>query len=290
MRGIGYRLRRAAAECERQMSSSNESSPGPQRRGRRDAVLIGLFVVVAVVLALRSPIRQPLAYHDFADQRTLLGVPNFMDVFSNLLFLVAGLWGMVAGFRRAPTHDQPWEVWAWRTLFLGIGLTFLGSGFYHLAPDNLRLFWDRLPMTICFSSLFGLLLAERVSMPFGRRTFALWLLFGAGSALYWHLGERAGDGNLAPYALVQLYPLLALPLMLLLYPPRYTRAGDLWLAIGCYAVAKVFELLDRPIFELGHLISGHSLKHLAAGVATLLIVRMALRRERYSGAQRPAEQ
>ena len=57
------------------------------------------------------------------------------------------------------------------TLFEGVALTALGSGYYHLAPDNARLVWDRLPMTIGFMGLLAAVLAERVSVPVARRLF-----------------------------------------------------------------------------------------------------------------------
>jgi hypothetical protein len=37
-------------------------------------------------------------------------------------------------------------------LFAGVTLSSLGSSYFHLAPDNARLMWDRLPMTIAFIS------------------------------------------------------------------------------------------------------------------------------------------
>jgi len=39
-------------------------------------------------------------------------------------------------------------------------------------------------------------------------------------------------------------------------------------------LAKVFELLDDMIHSWGEVVSGHTLKHLAAGVAVWLIARM----------------
>lgn len=47
---------------------------------------------------------------------------------------------------------------------------------------------------------------------------------------------------------------------------------------GLYVLAKALEALDRPIFELGHIVSGHTLKHLAAAGAGYWILRMLLMR------------
>jgi hypothetical protein len=75
------------------------------------------------------------------------------------------------------------------------------------------------------------------------------------------------------YAAVQVYSALAL-LLALLFPPRYTRGSDLAAVVGFYALAKVLEILDKPIFSLGHIVSGHTLKHLAAATAAYWILRM----------------
>ncbi len=92
--------------------------------------------------------------------------------------------------------------------------------------------------------------------------------------LYWHVTD-----DLRPYAMAQFFPLLAMPLLMALFPARFTRGPDLLLAIGCYVAAKVLEELDLAIFGLGQLTSGHTLKHLAAAMGAWLLVRMLRRRQ-----------
>jgi len=58
-----------------------------------------------------------------------------------------------------------------------------------------------------------------------------------------------------------------------LFPARYTH-GDLVMAMGFYAPAKIFEVTDQQIFNLGHIISGRTLKHLTAGTGVYWIFRM----------------
>ena len=134
-------------------------------RGIRIAILIGTTaVVVAVVFALPR-VAQPISYHDFADQRRLLGVPNFMDVASNLAFLVAGLYGLriLGRSRFADTRERlPYAI-----LFAAVIVTCFGSAYYHLAPNNATLFWDRLPMTLAFMSFLSAVITERVSVRAG---------------------------------------------------------------------------------------------------------------------------
>jgi hypothetical protein len=67
---------------------------------------------------------------------------------------------------------------------------------------------------------------------------------------------------------------VGVPLLVLLFPPRYTRTGDLVGIAGFYVLAKVFEVSDREIFALGGLVSGHTMKHLAAALATYWLLRM----------------
>ena len=118
---------------------------------RHSVVVVAVFGAVAAVLA-GPAVPQPLAYHNMADQRSWLGIPNALNVLSNLPFAVVGVMGLAAIFgsdvdRRVPFHDS-WERWPYAALFAGVVLTTVGSSYYHLAPDNARLVWDRLPMTV----------------------------------------------------------------------------------------------------------------------------------------------
>jgi hypothetical protein len=240
-------------------------------------LVLGFALGIAALLVPRTP--QPLSYHHFADQRTCLSIPNFSDVASNLLFLIAGISGLafLAGKSSRDQFIDPRERWPYAFVFLGLALTAFGSAYYHLAPDNARLVWDRLPMTVVFMSLVSALIAERINVKLG-----LWLLpaliaTGAGSVIAWQVSEQRGAGDLRFYAAVQLYALLAL-LAALLLPARYTRGGDLLVVLSFYVLAKVLEAADRQMFALGNLLSGHTLKHLAAGGAGIWILRMLEKR------------
>ena len=247
-------------------------------RGRL-SILAGLALAAVAALACLPPLPQSLAYHHFADERTILGVPNFLNVVSNLPFLFVGMGGLWFVFRqRAGTGTaflDPVERWPFVLFFLGVGLTAFGSSYYHLDPNNDRLLWDRLPMAVAFVSLFAAVLGERIDVKLGVRLLSPLVLLGLGSVLYWHWTEQRGRGDLRPYYFVQFYPLLALPLLLLLLPPRYTRTSDLFVALGWYVLAKVCEHPgDAVIYELSHEISGHTLKHLAAAAGAYWILRM----------------
>ena len=250
---------------------------------RSAALLIILTAVVAVVFALLPRFPQPQVYHSFADQRSALGIRNFGDVVSNLPFAVVGLWGLTFLLRLKPDElserflDRR-ERWPYLLVFIGLLLTAFGSSYYHLFPNNIRLVWDRLPMTIMFMSMVVSVIAERISVRAGMGLLPILLLLGAGSVIQWYMSELSGHGDLRLYTAVQVYSALVL-LIALALPSRYTQGTDLAVVVGFYVLAKALELLDKPIFNAGHLVSGHTLKHLAAAGAGFWILRMLQKRK-----------
>lgn len=242
----------------------------------RLGLLIG--VSAAFIIALFFIPRVPLGpdYHIFADQRMFLDVPNCLDVLSNIPFVLVGAWGVISLLRmsRSSSFLESRERIPYLVFFAGVALTGIGSGWYHLVPVHSRLIWDLLPMTFSFTSLLSAVVVERISVKVG-----LWMLvplnaLGAASVLYLHLTALGGHGNLGPYLFVEFFPVIPIAMMVVLFPPRYTRTGDLGIAFFCFVLAKFFELLDRQIYSLGSIISGHSLKHLTAALACYWILRM----------------
>jgi hypothetical protein len=251
-------------------------------------VLLGLTVVAAAATFAAPRLAQPRWYHQFADQRTLLHIPHALNVLSNLPFLLVGILGVwFVGSRAARREGGPFsdagERLRFGVLFAAIALTGLGSAYYHANPGNERLVWDRLPLAVAFMAFFALTLAERVH-PRAAVLFLPLALLGGASVLYWHLSEVHGFGDLRLYLFVQLFPLLATPVILLLFPARYTRSGDLVAALLCYLLAKVLELLDAQIYTQGGLVSGHTLKHLVAGLSGAWLLYMVIKRRPVSPA------
>jgi hypothetical protein len=246
---------------------------------RHGWALVGILALAAAGVWLVPPIPQDPAYHRFADGRALLGVPNALNVLSNVPFTLVGILGIVAllGPRRISFVD-PSERRAYVVFFIGVLFTGLGSGYYHLAPDNERLVWDRLPMTVAFMALLSAVVAERVGVREGTRLLVPFVTIGLVSVLLWHFTERAGAGDLRLYALVQFLPLVVVPVLMGLYRSRYTRGTDIFGVVLLYGLAKVFELGDAIVLGLGHLVSGHTLKHLSAAAATWLVLRMLTKR------------
>lgn len=232
-------------------------------------VVLFVLSIVAVVLCL-PPIAQDAAYHDFGDKRPFFGIANFFDVASNLLFIVFGAMGLCYVLPK----KQAAEKWLWATFFVGAILVGVGSGYYHLNPNNATLVWDRIPMTISFMSFFALIIMQYINARLGSILAPLLLLLGVGSVWYWNYTESLGQGDLRPYILVQFLPLLLIPCIIWLSPTRSRSVKYLWFTLGWYAAAKVFEHYDKEFYALtGYMVSGHSIKHLAAamGVYTMLL-------------------
>ncbi len=236
-------------------------------------LLGGLGLAAAAGLAAVPPMMQDQSYHAFADARTLLGIPNFWNVVSNVPFVAVGAAGL-AFYRRDAAAT---------TLFVGILLTGFGSSYYHLAPDDSTLFWDRLPMTIGFMALLAGAIGERFGDAAGRH--ALWplLALGVASLLWWRW-----SGDLRPYVWVQFYPSLVLPI-LYLWIPATTGSAMLITAAALYGLSKAFEHFDAPLYAAsGDIVSGHTLKHLAAAAACCVLLRyIAQRRPLTSAAPAP---
>lgn len=236
--------------------------------------ILALFTAaLALAVAALPPISQPAEYHAFADTRSFFGVRNFFDVASNLGFLAVGLLGIAWLARDRDVFAAGAERWPWALLFCALVLTAFGSAYYHFAPDNSRLVWDRLPIAAGLMAVVAAMIAERVAARLGLFLLPLLIVVGIASVIYWNLTD-----DLRFYLFVQTYPLAAILLIALLYPPRYTRTHDLFAVFGLYFAAKLCEFYDKEIFALGKLISGHTLKHLLAALALYVLLRMLQKR------------
>jgi hypothetical protein len=245
----------------------------------RWSIISAICIAALAATAFLPPIPQPQAYHHFADQRTILGVAHALDVLSNLAFLISGLLGLLF-VMQAKTLDAGTR-WAFATLFFGLTLTSIGSGYYHLAPDNARLVFDRMPMIIAMAGFAGAVITDR----FGGAT--AWVVtpliaIGLWTVYLWNHSERLGRGDLRWYALYEALIILVGAMLLWLFPSRNGATPAFVIAVAGNIAAKLFELLDKQIFALGGIVSGHTLKHLSAGLAFLplvfLIRRIAKRR------------
>ena len=226
-------------------------------------VFLGLIAASLCALLLLPPILQDQSYHRFADKRTLLGVQNFWNVVSNFPFIAIGAVGLRQFYRDPATL----------ALFLGVFLTAFGSSYYHWNPNDDTLFWDRLPMTLCFMAILAVVVEERLNVRFGAALLLPLLATGILSLMLWRW-----TGDLRLYGWVQFFPCVALPLLFLVFPPRYTGTFYCLIAVLLYAVAKLFEFADHAVYR-SFILSGHTLKHLFAAAACLAILRYFQKRQ-----------
>ena len=244
-------------------------------------VKIGIifFIALAGISAIFTypPIPQDQDYFLFADTRSLGGIPNFGDVVSNIPFPIVGILGLLAlrkHWRDKTRFNHALEAIPFLVAFIGLVLLGPCSSYFHLAPANDTLVWDRLPMTLTFMAFFAIIIAERIDLKTGLTLLPVLLAVGIGSVIYWSVTESHGQGDLRAYALVQFLPVLIIPVILLLFNPLYSGGRHLIALIAWYGLAKVFEWLDIWIYAFTHhLVSGHTLKHLAAAVGIFGLVK-----------------
>ncbi len=231
------------------------------------------FITAVLILAMAAygPIAQPDGYHHFADQRTVFGIANGWDVLSNLGFLLVGAYGLMQ-WRQAERSVPGHVAYGW--FFGSIALTAAGSAWYHLAPDDTRLIWDRLPIALACGTLLAAELQRAYpDAGWARKCLAPLCCFAVAAVAWW-----VATGDLRPYLLIQVAPLVLIPALHWQSGAALDRRTAFVMAIVLYVVAKMFELADASALAAFQLISGHTLKHLFAIAAALVLVRQFSKR------------
>jgi len=244
------------------------TSDGPRISATRALPVLIVFVVVLALLA-HGPIAQLADYHAFADQRVWRGIPNAADVLSNLGFAVVGLFGMHVLWRRREWQTLGSARSGYGLFFVALLLTAFGSAWYHLVPDNARLVWDRLPIALACAGLLAAVWRE--TAPGSRWITPALAILAVFSVAWWRYTDLHGLGDLRPYLLIQFLPLILIPLLQWQHraPPAERRAYAI--AIALYVLAKLCELADHATFMSLALLSGHTLKHLLATLASAVV-------------------
>ena len=234
------------------------------------SILLGITLLAVLGIATLPAIAQEQIYHHFADQRTVLGIPNFWNVVSNIPFLIVGAMGINGMLRKNRLTLLSEISPVYLAYFLGIFLIGIGSGYYHLWPSNVTLVFDRLAMAVAFMAFFTIIISEFISERVGKRLFFPLLLFGLFSVGYWYFTESKGEGDLRLYVIVQFLPMLLIPLILLLFSPRFSHIALIWSALAAYLLSKVAEMSDEILYLVFGGVSGHSLKHLFSALSVYL--------------------
>jgi len=235
-------------------------------------------VGIMAIMAVHGPIAQPPHYNEFADQSVAAGIPHAADVLSNIGFAFVAIWGWLTLWPRRASAQLRSGWPGYRLFLIGLFLTAFGSAFYHLAPDNARLIWDRLPIALaCAGLIVGVRGDTRPGLNTEIEAIALALLAVA-SVAWWVYTARSGADDLRPYLLLQGLPLILIPLWQAIYrAPRADRIAFA-AAMALYVAAKVAEVLDHRIANTLGFVSGHTLKHLIATAATAAVVWALTRR------------
>lgn len=263
------------------MSSTLTLSPASRISRLLTAAILALLVGAALLL---GPIEQPADYHDFADRHALWGIPHAQDVLSNLPFALVALWGWwrLAVRGRSGCRSAAWA--GYRLFLVGLFLTALGSAFYHWAPDNARLVWDRLPIALDCAGLLAGVWSDTHRRN-GADAAACLALVAVLSVAWWYFGQLAGRGDLRPYLILQAVPILLIPLWQFVHRASLEDRWRFGGALLLYVVAKLAELNDHALLAVTGAIGGHTLKHLLAAAAAALIVQTLIRRTRRDGAE-----
>jgi hypothetical protein len=256
-----------------------EIRPVPQLmifRAQKQRIGYSLIIFTALLalgaILTQGPIPQDVSYHLFVDTREIWSVPNFWNVVTNIPFAIVGLLGLYKLGLPGKLSFLGETRMAYTLLFFGTFLVSFGSSYYHLAPDNQTLVWDRLPMTIAFMALFSIIISEFISVRSGRALLLPLILAGILSVVYWHFSEIRGAGDLRFYALVQFYPMLAIPIMMICFRSSCTHVYAYWWLLLAYIIAKLFEHFDAEVYDMLGFISGHSLKHQTAALGMYVLL------------------
>jgi hypothetical protein len=222
-----------------------------------------------IVLLITGPIPQNQEYHQFADSRTFFGIPNFLNVITNLPFGITGFLGLLE-LKNLKNKELKHII---LFLFTGFMLLMPGSSYYHLFPNNNALIYDRIPISIIVMSFLTFIIYKSIYRRTVFNTLIILNTIGIMSVTYWVITEYFGKGDLRWYGFVQFFPIIAIPLILYLYRPSFNLSKETIFILLLFGVAKMMEKYDKEVFKLlEHTVSGHSLKHLFMSVAGYQIV------------------
>jgi len=242
----------------------------PVRRFAVPYALPGTVLALACAALLwHGPILQPAHYHEFADQRAAFGLAHAADVLSNLGFAVVGLMGIVGLARNASSPLLAAGRDGWLLFFIALLFTSVGSAGYHLAPDNARLVWDRLPIALACAGLLAATWRETIGV--GRWVTPALAAGAVAAVAWWRLTDLQGAGDLRPYLLLQLAPLVLVPLLQWQHEAPMRERLAVAGAMALYLLAKLFEWADHGVLDALAVVSGHTIKHLLATLAAALI-------------------
>ena len=197
---------------------------------------------------LSNKIILPPEYHNFADKRTFLGIPNAMDVLSNIAILIPALYLL----QRKKTNMS-------NLLILHIILLSVASSYYHLNPSDETIFADFL--MIAASSMIILIIISDTEYGLLLYSYAIF------SILYWKY-----TGDLRFYILI----LIGVPLYIVIkYYKNIGLRNYLYIIVIMCILLRISEHNDHLVYKLtNYQISGHTLKHIFSGIGIWYMIKL----------------
>lgn len=231
--------------------------PYPMKNKILYAILGIILLGIVGFILFGKPIPQDIDYHNFSKDEDILSIENFWNVLSNVIFAFAGVYGLLK-----LKHEQ-FKIQL-SIFYLGVVLVAFGSAYYHFAPNNETLIWDRLPMTLAFMALLSAVISEFHNNRLGKILLLPLLLIGLYSILNWIWFD-----DLKLYIAVQFFPILFILTSIIGFKKNQSTK-PYWVLTAAYFIAKLFEHFDQEIGDLLINIGGHPFKHLSAGVGIIL--------------------
>ena len=193
------------------------------------------------------------------------------NVLTSLPFLAIGAEGLLRRRRDAGAFalsDAPQSV-----LLISLMAAGAGSAMYHLSPGPALLLWDRLPIAAALAAMacavlngYRRLLGTVLLLPF--------VLLAVASVVYWHATAAVNEGDLRPYAAVQIVTIGTMLCAAIMPPAALGKVNGLRFAVLAYATGRLLEYFDPQLRAALHFNFAHPLKHVMVAVGAMLLVRV----------------
>tara|TARA_B100001996_G_scaffold363768_1_gene332290 strand:- start:39 stop:803 length:765 start_codon:yes stop_codon:yes gene_type:complete len=231
----------------------------------------GSLISLIIIAIAYGKIEQDQSYHAFADSRTFFGIQNSLDVISNLAILFPGILGLALHIRRRGVFEYRGKIESLihYHLFAGMLVTFLGSVLYHLDPNDSTLLLDRVGMAIVIASYCSLLVCDFISIKLANSLHFPLIVLGISTLFYWVLID-----DLRAYFIFKHQPLILILILLMYGKKSYDKSQYYLWSMTFVLLATLVENLDTEIYEAIGIISGHTLKHIFAGISLWWIYKM----------------
>ena len=199
---------------------------------------------------ITNKIPLPLEYHNFADQRSFLGIPNTMNVISNIAILIPAIYLLQIRKNKSTISNL---------LILHLVLLSVASSYYHWNPSDETIFWDILMIAVTIM-LVTIIISDT---EYGIILYGLGIM----SILYWRY-----TGDLRLYILI----LIGVPLYIVF---KYHKNSELRNYLIVFVIANILLRLtehnDHLVYQItGNQISGHTLKHVFAGIMMMSVIKI----------------